>query len=162
MRLLIKKLLLVYIGLIFVFISGGQLILENGVLTRASVSCQAGECSVSESFISGKIIRSYTFEQADIKEMWLKEDLRGYYHLWSSFDKIKNCLNCGNLQLIRLPFDWWWKANVQSFISKLETEENIDYFQYNRLFSWLFVTLASATVLILVLYKCGKITVNSK
>ncbi len=157
MKKLIKNLLYLYTGLVLAFILIGEALLEYGVLTKSKIRCQDGRCVVSENYLTGKTIRQFFFEQKEITNMWLQEDFRGYYKLWSSFDKITDCSNCGDLNLIHLPFSWWWKANAEKFIYTLKTEDEIQYSQYNRLLSWLGFVLATTIVLIFGLYKFGKI-----
>lgn len=158
MKKLLKRLSLLYISFIAVFVCMGQLIADNGILTSAQIDCQSGTCIVSEKYLlNGKIFQKFSFNQADIKSMWLKEDMRGYYKLWSSFDKISQCLSCGDWELIHFPFNWWWKSNAETFIKTLNTESEIHYTQYNRTFSWLGTVLMISIILILGLYKLEKI-----
>ncbi|MBR1604833.1 MAG: hypothetical protein IJ660_01845 [Alphaproteobacteria bacterium] len=157
MKKIIKKLLYIYIGLILGFILMGQALLEHGILTKSKIHCQEEKCKVAESYLTGKPIRQFSFKQKDVANMWLQEDFRGYYNLWSSFDKITDCSNCGDLNLIHLPFSWWWKTNAESFIHTLKTKDEVQYTQYNRLFSWLGTVITTTIILIFGLYKLGKI-----
>ena len=158
MKKLFKKLSLLYVCLIVGFVLLGQMMVDNGILTKAEIFCNGGKCDVAEeSLLSGKVFRQFSFHQADVESMWLKEDLRGYYRLWSSFDKVESCSGCDDQNLIHFPFSWWWKNSADSFVYRLKTQTEIQYSQYNRSFSWLGSVLLAATVLVLVLYKFGKV-----
>ena len=158
MKKLLKKFLFFYLCIIVGFIGMGQMMTEKGILTKVQISCQSGECVVAEKYLlNDNVFQQFSFHQKDAEDMWLKEDGKGYYKLRSSFDKITQCSNCGDVQSIRFPFNWWWKSSAEKFINTLKTAPEVQYTQYNRAFSWLGIVLISATIIVLGLYKLKQV-----
>ena len=152
MKKILGRLLKIYALLIVAFLICGQIFQGQKFLSKANVVCKSGICTVSNSSLNGYVFEQLSFEQTAFRDMWLKSSSRNGYKIWSERDKITECLQCGDKNLIFLPFSWYRKANAEAFLAQAVSGNDFEYSQSCKILCDFLYLLGFTTLLVMLLY----------
>ena len=134
----------------------GQLLVPEGILTKAEISCDGDLCTLSDKTFSAKVIKEFSFNQALAVKITVQKSSRGY-ELTLEKKYLDSCTpECGEEENEAFPFSWYRPTKATELKRKITAGKKVLYSQCNISARWLVSAVLCSILLVLLLYRIDK------